>query len=104
MAVFAGDATDSPTTAYGDLTVNQAPLTVTADAESKAYGAAVPTLAYTVTGFVNGDTSSRALRVAPGDDHGDRRQRGRHLSDQRRPGHPLGRQLHVSTSSATPSP
>jgi hypothetical protein len=40
------------------LTVNQAALTATANSASRAYGAANPTFGYTVTGYVNGDTSS----------------------------------------------
>jgi hypothetical protein len=39
------------------LTVDPASLTVTANPASKTYGAANPTFADTVTGFVNGDTS-----------------------------------------------
>ena len=39
------------------LTVNPAVLTVTANAASKTYGAANPTFADTISGFVNGDTS-----------------------------------------------
>jgi hypothetical protein len=42
----------------GTLTVTPAALTVTADSKSKTYGAPNPTLADTITGFVNGDTSS----------------------------------------------
>jgi len=38
--------------------VNQAPLTITADDQSKAYGAALPTLTASYSGFVNGDTPS----------------------------------------------
>ena len=38
--------------------VNPAPLTITASAQTKVYGAALPTLTYTVSGFVNGDTPS----------------------------------------------
>ena len=38
-----------------------APLTVTANAQSKIYGAANPTLTYTDTGLVNGDTLSGLL-------------------------------------------
>ena len=38
------------------LTVNQAPLTATADPKSKNQGAANPVLTITYTGFVNGDT------------------------------------------------
>ncbi|HEV3339930.1 MAG TPA: MBG domain-containing protein, partial [Pirellulales bacterium] len=42
----------------GALTVTPATLTVTADNKTKVYGAANPPLTDTVTGFVNGDTSS----------------------------------------------
>jgi hypothetical protein len=42
----------------GTLTVTAAPLTVTANSASKAYGAALPTFSDTITGFVNGDTSA----------------------------------------------
>jgi len=40
----------------GSLTISGAPLTITADNQSKAYGAAIPTLTASITGFVNGDT------------------------------------------------
>ncbi|WP_419788742.1 MBG domain-containing protein [Mucilaginibacter sp. X4EP1] len=40
----------------GSLTIGQAPLTITADNQTKAYGAAIPTLTASYTGFVNGDT------------------------------------------------
>jgi hypothetical protein len=40
------------------LTVEQAPLTVTANATSKVLGAANPTFTATITGFVNGDTAT----------------------------------------------
>ncbi|MDB5140798.1 MAG: Cadherin-like beta sandwich domain protein [Mucilaginibacter sp.] len=39
-------------------TVNQAALTVTANNQSKTYGAAIPTLTASYTGFVNGDNSA----------------------------------------------
>jgi hypothetical protein len=42
----------------GTLTVTPAKLTVTARSVSRAYGTANPTLTDTITGFVNGDTSS----------------------------------------------
>jgi hypothetical protein len=41
----------------GALTVTRAPLAVTASPASMVYGSAVPVLPYTITGFVNGDTS-----------------------------------------------
>ena len=42
----------------GTLTVNAAPLTVTAANKSMTYGGAVPVLTYTYTGLVNSDTSA----------------------------------------------
>jgi hypothetical protein len=49
----------------GIFTVNKASLTVTANNQQMAQGAAVPTLAYTIAGFVNGDTQSSATTGAP---------------------------------------
>jgi hypothetical protein len=47
------------TFSQGTLTVNPATLTITpAAGQSKVYGAAVPTVTYTASGFVNGDTAS----------------------------------------------
>jgi hypothetical protein len=42
----------------GTLSVTPAPLTITADNKSKAYGAALPPLTATYAGFVNGDNES----------------------------------------------
>ncbi len=42
----------------GSLTVSTVGLTVTADAKSKSYGAPLPTLTASYSGFVNGDSSS----------------------------------------------
>jgi hypothetical protein len=58
-----------PNLVNGTLTVNQAPLTVTAASQSMTYGGTVPTPTYTITGFVNGDTSavvSGAPTLTPG--------------------------------------
>src|SRR6202034_2790264 len=44
-----------------NLTVTAAALSVTADAQTRAYGIANPTLTYTETGLVNGDTLTGAL-------------------------------------------
>src|SRR6202043_2582011 len=44
-----------------NLTVTAAALTVTANAQSRTYGAGNPTLTYTDTGLVNGDTLSGLL-------------------------------------------
>ena len=46
------------TTNAGVLTVNAATLTVTADPQTRSYGAANPTLTATISGFVNGDPQS----------------------------------------------
>ena len=40
------------------IVVNPAPLTITANNQTKVYGAALPSLTYTAAGFVNGDTSA----------------------------------------------
>jgi len=40
------------------VTVNKAAMTVTASGASRAYGVSNPTFSYTLTGYVNGDTSS----------------------------------------------
>jgi len=46
------------------ITVAKASLTVTANNLSKVYGAALPTLTDTVSGFVNGDTAAKAVTGA----------------------------------------
>ncbi|MGD0090058.1 MAG: MBG domain-containing protein [Planctomycetota bacterium] len=46
-----------------NLTVTAAPLTLSADAKSKVYGAANPALTYTCTGLVNGDTAAKFTGV-----------------------------------------
>ena len=45
-----------------NLTVTAAALTVTANPQSRAYGAANPALTYTSTGLVNGDTLTGCWR------------------------------------------
>jgi hypothetical protein len=45
--------------------VDKHPLTVKADDKSMQYGGAVPTLTWTASGFVNGDTVTTALHGAP---------------------------------------
>ena len=47
----------------GTLSVSRAPLIVTADDQTKVYGAADPILTYTVTGFVYGDAPSVVGRI-----------------------------------------
>ena len=48
----------------GQLTVNPAPLTVTANNQGMTYGASMPSLTASYSGFVNGDTSA-SLTTAP---------------------------------------
>jgi hypothetical protein len=65
VARFAGDPTYAATSAAANLTVNKAPLSVTANNQGKVYGASDPTLTYTVTGtFYNGDGPSAVSGVA----------------------------------------
>ena len=54
-ASFAGDASFQASSGTANLTVTKATLTVKADYQSKVYGAALPTLAGTLTGVVNND-------------------------------------------------
>jgi hypothetical protein len=53
------------------LTVNAKALTITAEAKSKTYGATDPTLTYTATGLVGGDTISGSLTRVSGESVGD---------------------------------
>ena len=55
-----GAASPNYTISYasGTLTVNKAALTITAVSTNKLYGAAVPALTASYSGFVNGDTAS----------------------------------------------
>lgn len=56
-AIFENSA-GSTVTQAATLSVNPAPLTVSANPQSIQYGQAIPTLTYTITGFVNGDNAS----------------------------------------------
>ena len=58
MASAAADPDYAITYAPGTLTVTPAPLTITAAHHTKVYGAALPTLTASYSGFVNGDTSA----------------------------------------------
>src|SRR4029079_9260670 len=49
----------------GTLSITRAPLTLTADNQSKTYGDANPALTFSVTGLVNGDTRATALTANP---------------------------------------
>jgi hypothetical protein len=53
---YAGDTNFSPTSGTSTLTVQPAPLTITADNQTKVYGDTLPALTVTYTGLVNGDT------------------------------------------------
>ena len=56
-AVYGGDAFyNASTSAAGSITVAQAPLTVTADNQSRLFGAANPPLTATLSGFVLGQS------------------------------------------------
>ncbi len=55
-ANFAGGSSYLASSAVSQLVVQKASLTLLATPEFKRYGAALPTLGYTVTGFVHGDT------------------------------------------------
>ena len=54
----------------GTLTVNPVALTITADNQSKAYGATLPTLTASYSGFVNGDTARQPDYRADAQHHG----------------------------------
>ncbi len=61
IAITASGAADANyTISYvaGTLTVTPVPLTITADNKSKVYGAALPALTASYSGFVNGDTAA----------------------------------------------
>ena len=49
----------------GSVTVNTAPLTITAASPSMTYGGTVPTISALYTGFKNGDTGS-SMSTPPG--------------------------------------
>jgi hypothetical protein len=55
-AVYSGDGNFVNQSAVLNETVGQAPLTITGDNQTKLYGAALPTLTASYSGFVNGDT------------------------------------------------
>jgi hypothetical protein len=56
-ANYSGDTNNLPSSASTTLTVSKAPLTVTANNAARLYGSANPTFAYTITGFVNGNSA-----------------------------------------------
>ena len=72
-------------TSAGSLTVTPAALTITANNQTKVYGAALPTLTASYSGFVNGDTVGQPDHPAHADDDGHRQQprRGQPLHHHR---------------------
>ena len=57
-AIYSGDGFYATNTQTQTQTVTPAPLTITANNQTKVYGAALPTLTASYSGFVNGDTSA----------------------------------------------
>ena len=58
-AVYGGNADlSASTSAAQSQTVNPVPLTITADSKTKTYGAGLPTLTATYTGFVNRESAA----------------------------------------------
>jgi hypothetical protein len=57
-AAGASDADYTISYAAGTLSITPAPLVITANDQTKVYGAALPTLTVSYSGFVNGDTSA----------------------------------------------
>ena len=57
-AIYSGDSFYATNTQTQTQTVTPAMLTITADNQTKVYGAALPTLTASYSGFVNGDTSA----------------------------------------------
>jgi len=49
----------------GTLVVSKAPLTITATSQSYVYGSVTIAFAYTITGYVNGDTQATTMQVLP---------------------------------------
>jgi hypothetical protein len=59
----AANANYTITYVAGTLTVTPAALTITADNKTKVYGAAIPTLTASYSGFVNGDTAASLISL-----------------------------------------
>ena len=59
QAEYSGDTTNAQSTSAAfEMTINPAPLIVSANDQTKVYGAALPTLTASYSGFVNGDTAA----------------------------------------------
>jgi hypothetical protein len=70
---YPGDAThEGPVTGTGTVTINPAPLTVTADPKTKVYGTSDPALTYQLTAgtLVPGDTLTGSVVRVPGENVG----------------------------------
>ena len=91
---MAAAATTRSATSAGTLTVTPAALTVTADNETKTYGAANPALTVSYSGFVNGDTAAEPDDAADADDDGDAGEPGRARYPITASGARSGAQLH----------
>src|SRR5205807_1425231 len=63
-ATYLGDTNYATSGGTVNITVTGVLLTVAADPQSKVYGATLPALTFTPTGFVNGDTALTALTGA----------------------------------------
>jgi uncharacterized delta-60 repeat protein len=65
---YAGDGTFSPATDSSTLTVNPAPLTITATDQTKTYGQTLTFAGteFTVSGLLNGDSVAQVTLVSPG--------------------------------------
>jgi predicted outer membrane repeat protein len=61
---YAGNALFASAQTTGNLTVNPAPLTITAANASKVFGGALPAFSETYSGFVNGETAA-SLNTQP---------------------------------------
>ena len=81
----------------GALAITPVPLTVTAGNLSMTYGATVPALTYTITGFVNGDTAI-AVSGIPAQHNGHQHQRGGSGTPSPWMSRPVGHQLQLHRS------
>ncbi len=72
LANFSGDANYALSGMFNGLTVNQRPLTITADGQSKVYGTADPALTYTITSgsLITGDSLTGVLARDSGENVG----------------------------------
>jgi MBG domain (YGX type)/FG-GAP-like repeat/FG-GAP repeat len=61
---FAGNSVYPSSSAFGNLVINPAPLTVTASSAAMTYGGAPPAITASYAGFVNGDTAA-SLTITP---------------------------------------